>query len=289
MKNSPSVPNDKRSMPYGGSFAIMDSVVKESMPALAIADPKTFCEKYLEWISSTKLNTIVGLEKFPCAAYSNGTTESFDKFYMKNHRCRFRCFKGEYLYHQLTWRNNWPDWEFIEDAALEPNDAVVISLPFSDTGNEHTQMKSVLKKCTELKIPVLIDCVYFGVCSNINFDFNYDCITDITFSLSKTFPLAYARTGMRLTRSDDDDSLLVLHKIEYTNRIGAALGLALMEKYSPDFIVNKYAAQQKELCQELGVVPSNTVLFGIDTENKYPEYNRGGPTNRLSLHKHFNV
>ena len=277
-------PNDKRAMPYGGSFAIIEN----SLPVPQV-ESQEFCDKFITWIKSTKLNTISGLENFPYAAYSNGTTEAFDKFYMKNNKRRFRCFRGEYMYHQVTWRNNWPDWKFIEDEPLAENDAVIISLPFSDTGNEHASMHTVLTICNDLKIPVLVDCVYFGVCSNINFDFNYDCITDITFSLSKTFPLAYARVGMRLTRVDDDDSLLMLHKIGYTNRIGAALGVELMEKYSPDYIVTKFLEKQIALCDELGVVPSNTVLFGIDVNNKYPEYNRGGPTNRLGLHKHLHV
>lgn len=150
-------------------------------------------------------------------------------------------------------------------------------------------MQLILETCTALGIPVLVDCVYFGVCSNIDFNFAHDCITDITFSLSKTFPLAYARVGMRLTKLDDDDALLMLHKIEYTNRIGAALGLKMIEQYSPDYMVNKYLEKQIELCNNLGIVPSNTVLFGIDKLNQYPEYNRGGTTNRLGLHKHLNV
>jgi hypothetical protein len=282
-------PNDKRSLPYGGSFAIMDPTIISSLPVMDQADSKTFCQKYLEWIASTKLNNLVGLSRYPYAAYSNGTTEAFDKFYMKNNKRRFRCFRGEYVYHQISWRTNWPDWKFLEDSPVLANDAVVISLPFSDTGNEHIQMKQVLKLCSILNVPVLIDCVYFGVCSNINFDFNYDCITDITFSLSKAFPLAYARVGMRLTKVDDDDALLMLHKIEYTNRIGAAIGIPLMEQYSPDYIVTKYRKQQIDLCNKLDIEPSNTVLFGIDKNNKYPEYNRGGSTNRLGLYRHLNV
>jgi hypothetical protein len=282
-----SAPNDKRALPFGGSFAIMDAQTLSSLPELLQVDADSFCKKYLEWIKSTKLNTITGLENFSYAAYSNGTTEAFDKFYMKNNKRRFRCFKGEYVYHQIAWRN-W-DWKFLEDDTLEKDDAVVISLPFSDTGNEHLQMQQVLQTCTDLNIPVLIDCVYFGVCSNINFDFNHKCITDITFSLSKIFPIAYARVGMRLTKIDDDDALLMLHKIGYTNRIGAALGMQLMDEYSPDYIVNKYLQKQIEMCKDLDITPSNTVLFGIDTTNKYPEYNRGGSTNRLGLYKHFNA
>ena len=282
-------PNDKRSLPFGGSFAVMDPLILNSLPDLLQVDSESFCKKYIEWIKSGTLNTITGLENFPYAVYSNGTTEAFDKFYMKNNRRRFRCFRGEYVYHQIAWRTSWPDWKFLEEEPLQQNDAVVISLPFSDTGNEHLQMQSVLQTCTDLKIPVLIDCVYFGVCSDINFDFNHKCITDITFSLSKAFPLAYARVGMRLTKVDNDDPLLMLHKIEYTNRIGASLGVKLMENYSPDYIVNKYKQTQLKLCDTLGITPSNTVLFGIDTSNKYPEYNRGSNTNRLGLHKHFNV
>ena len=282
-------PNDKRSLPFGGSFAVMDPTILNSLPDLLQVDSESFCKKYIEWINSGTLNTITGLENFPYAVYSNGTTEAFDKFYMKNNKRRFRCFRGEYVYHQIAWRTSWPDWKFLEEEPLQQNDAVVISLPFSDTGNEHLQMQNVLQTCTDLKIPVLIDCVYFGVCSNINFDFNHECITDITFSLSKAFPLAYARVGMRLTKVDDDDTLLMLHKIEYTNRIGASLGIELMKNYSPDYIVNKYKQTQLHLCDTLGINPSNTVLFGIDTLNTYPEYNRGGNTNRLGLHKHFNV
>jgi len=282
-------PNDKRSLPFGGSFAIMDPQILNSLPDLLQVDSETFCKKYLEWIASTTINSISGLEKYPYAAYSNGTTEAFDKFYMKNHTRRFRCFRGEYVYHQIAWRTSWPNWKFLEDDILDKNDAVVISLPFSDTGDEHPAMKQLLSECSILDIPVLVDCVYFGVCSDIHFDFNHDCITDITFSLSKAFPLAYARVGMRLTKVDNDDAMLMLHKIEYTNRIGAALGIQLMEKYSPDYIVNKYKKHQEDLCNTLNLHPSKTVLFGIDLNNTYPEYNRGGPTNRLGLYKHFNV
>ena len=154
-------PNDKRRMPFGGAFAVSDK----------LQPPPTdeFCEKYLEWIESTQNNVVVGLKDFPFKAYCNGTTEAFDKFYMKNHTRRFRCFRGEYMYHQVTWRNNWPDWEFLEDAPLESTDAVVISLPFANTGDEHAGMYNILDKCTALEIPVLIDCAYFGVCAGITF------------------------------------------------------------------------------------------------------------------------
>jgi hypothetical protein len=287
-------PNDKRAMPYGGAFAVQDPDVIAYIKKLNLTNSLwednitgNFCSAYKDWIITTNNNTISGLENFKYPVFSNGTSQSFDMFYMKNNNRRFRCFKGEYIYHQLAWRNNWPDWKFIEDEKLDRNDAVVISLPFSNTGNVHNDYEFIMHTCSALGIPVLIDCVYFGACANINFNFSHNCITDIVFSLSKSFPVAHARIGMRLTRSDDDDLMLVYDKINYNNRISAKLGLELIKRFSPDFTYNRYILQQQSLCSELNVTPSNTVLFGLDYNNAYPEYNRGGTVNRLGLHKHL--
>lgn len=241
-----------------------------------------FCSEYVSWIRSGKLNTIIGLDEFKFASFSQATTEAFDKFYIKNSKRRFRCFRGEYLYHSIGWRTS-HDWCYIEDDNLKSNDAVVISVPFADTGNEHVSMVSVLNRCSELNIPVLIDCVYYTISSGTSVDLTYSCITDVTFSLSKTFPVAHARIGVRLTREDCDDLLFVYEKSGYTNRLSARLGLELIRQFSVDYMVEKYKSKQEKICDYLGISPSKTVLFGIAPIDKFVECNRGGNTNRLGL------
>jgi hypothetical protein len=291
------LPYDKRHLPFGNSSAILDEQVLSHIKTLdlnivdMLYDPSIkddFCKAYVEWIQTSKLNSIIGIEDFPYTCYSNGTTEAFDKFYAKNSSKRFRCFKGEYMYHQLSWRNNYPNWSFIEDDELKNNDAVVISLPFSDTGTPHLQLHDVLTVCSNLNIPVLLDCAYLGICSNIVFNFKYPCITDIVFSLSKAFPVAHARIGIRLTKEDNDDPLFVINKSNYINRFGAKLGLHLINKFSPDYIPNMYKEKQQLMCQHLSVEVSNTVLFGIGNSS-WNEYNRGRDTNRLSFHKYLHL
>ena len=176
-------------------------------------------------------------------------TEAFDKFYMRNRTRRFRCFKGEYMYHQLSWRNNWPDWKYIDSFNLdiEYNDAVVVSMPFADTGGVHSEYHELMSKCSSLGVPVLIDSAYFGMCAGIDFIYNYDCITDIAFSLSKTFPVANLRIGMRLTRVDDDDSAFVYHKTNYTNRISAGIGLGLMNQFFKQLYLGKVPTGPKRI------------------------------------------
>lgn len=243
-----------------------------------------FCNNYVKWLTTSKNNTIVGLEQFPHAIYSQGTSEAFDKFYMRHRNRRFRCFRGEYMYHQLAWRNSWPNWKFIEDEPLVVNDAVVISFPFSDTGVKHSRYDEIIRMCNALGIPVLVDAIYYSVASGVHMDLTHPCITDVVFGLSKTFPLAHARTGMRLTKIDDDDTLFVYDKANYTNRIGAYLGNVFLNEYGPDYIVNKYKQKQIEFCKLLDVCPSDTVTFGLGGD-KWSEYNRGTNTNRLGLHE----
>lgn len=288
-----SIPNDKRGMDFGSAFAIQDpesiKLLREPLDLQCVNSESIideFLYDYDQWITSTTTNQITGLKEFPFKCYSNGTTEAFDKFYMKNAKRRFRCFKGEYMYHKLAWRDKFV-WAYLEDDELHKADAVVISLPFADTGNKHSKYHELMRECSEKNIPVLVDCAYFGVCRDIHIDIAYPCITDVTFSLSKSFPLAYARIGLRYTKVDDDDTMFVYHKINYNNKIGASLGLKFLKHFTPDYMSNKYLDKQADFCNTLGVIPSKTVLFGIDTNKLYPQYNRGGDTNRLSFHKQY--
>lgn len=286
------IPNDKRSLDFGSAFAIQDpetlKIIREPFDLKCVHNNAVIDEylhAYDRWIRSTESNTIIGLDQFTYRCYSNGTTEAFDKFYLRNHKRRFRCFKGEYMYHKLAWRADY-DWAWLEEDDIRENDAVIISLPFADTGDVHSNYHKLMRKCNSLKVPVLVDCAYFGICRGIEFDFAYNCITDITFSLSKTFPVAYARIGMRYTRVDDDDTMFVYHKISYNNKIGAALGMKFLENFSPDYISSKYIQKQLDFCSILKLQPTKTVLFGLGGD-EWSQYNRGGTTNRLSFHNQF--
>ena len=249
-----------------------------------------YYEKYQEWLRSSTLNKISGLDAFPVPAYSLGTTESFDKFYLKHTTRRFRCFRGEYIYHRLAWRNYFPKAHcFIEDDEIREGDAVVVSMPFADTGDiHHAFTTEFLDDCYAKGVPVLVDAAFFGIVAGLEFNFDHPAITDIVFSLSKTFPVNYIRIGIRFTREDDDDSLLVLHKTQYVNRLGAAIGLKFMEKWGPDHIYNKWRVQQLGWCDKMGLAPSKSVIFGIDHTHRYQHYNRGmEKTNRLCFARHF--
>ena len=61
-----------------------------------------------------------------------------------------------------------------------------------------------------------------------------------------------------------------------------------MASRSPDTTVTKWRTTQLEFCKQLGLNPSDTVLFGIDTAHKYDHYNRGSvQTNRLCFSRYY--
>jgi len=290
--------NNLKVLNFGGASSVVDptmlSTIYDIIYQLALDGQfledteiqNKFLLQYQAWISATKLNQLTGLDQFPVAAFANGTTEGFDKFYLKNSARRFRCFRGEYMYHQAAWRNYFPNWKFINDEPLQAGDAVVMSMPFSDTGDVHIDAEAVLDQCDALGIPVLIDCAFFGICQDIKFNFDRPCITDITFSLSKSFPAANLRIGMRLTRTDDDDSLLVHHKTNYNNRLACAVGSELLETYTADYNAETWRKTQLKFCEQLGVTASPSVIFGLGG-SKFSKYNRGGDTNRLCFAKYL--
>jgi hypothetical protein len=286
-----------KSLPFGSVHCIEDAEKKQEVIEIIkrVADQQClddigiqekFISKYREWISGTRLNSVKGLEQFPVATVSNGTTESFDKFYLKHKNKRFRFFRGEYMYHLAASNAYFEKFSYIEEEELAEGDAVIFSLPFADTGEEHVDMHRVLKRCDELQIPVLIDCCYFGCCGEVEFDFTYQCIEVLAFSLSKVFPIQNIRIGIRFTRIDDDDPLLVYNKNKYVNRLGAAVGFEMMDRYGPDYNFETYKTVQQDFCDTLGVSASKCVFFATSTDS-FKEYNRGTDSNRLCFSKYL--
>jgi hypothetical protein len=249
-----------------------------------------YCAQYRAWVLNTNLNTVVGLDTLPIMAFSQGTTEAFDNFYIRHHTRRFRVFCGEYIYHKRIWQRHYPDqWAFLDNDGIRANDAVIVSWPFADTGNTHKNFtKEFLDKCHHLDVPVLIDAAFFGACANQHYDFSHPAIQEVVFSLSKSFPVNALRIGIRFAKEDFEDGMQIYHSTHYVNKLSAAIGIKLMTTRDPDITFLKWRNMQLKFCNQLGLEPSDTVLFGIDTKHKYDHYNRGSiHTNRLCFARYY--
>jgi len=244
---------------------------------------KIFIDTFDKWIKGSKLNNIKGLDNYEHKSFTAGTSQAFDSFWMRHHNKRFRCFKGEFFYHKANWKK-FHEWKYLDNTDIDSNDAVVISFPFSDYGKEHPKMKEILDRCEDLKVPVLIDCAYYVIAKDLDFDFSdYTCVEDITFSLSKGFYQANKlRVGMRYSRYFRDDNIDIMNEWDQINHLGAYLGTKLLDEFPSDYAMNLFRDSQLEYCKKHNLIPADCVQFAFGG-GEYDDLKRGTGVNRLCI------
>jgi hypothetical protein len=276
-----------------GSRPVPDSVafefIKKSHDPERLFDrtiQSEFLCKFFEWIQESKLNKLHGIEKYNKLSYVHGSTQAFDFFYAENKNRRMRCFKGEFAYHWLTWRNNYRGWAYIEDDKIREGDAFIVSVPFSDYGSIHPKLEEVLNKCDLLNVPVFIDCAYYVMARNINFNLDRKCIKGVAFSMSKGFyGTEKIRIGMRCKKDFNDDPVDVFNSLGQVSTMGCIVGNSICNNFPPDYIQNKYREKQIEVCRQYGLTPTDCISFGLADKNdeRFLDFQRGTDWRRVTI------
>jgi hypothetical protein len=172
---------------------------------------------------------------------------------------------------------------WLDEDDLKMGDVLLISVPFSDTCAVPDNIEGMLNKCDRLNIPVMLDFAYLNISVPLKVNLEHPCIEYIVSSLSKVFPLENHRVGIRLQRKKFEDQLYVINEknYNYINLLGAYVGTKMMKEFPAYYVVDEYRNDQKFMCESMNLEMADCVYFGIDYNNQYPEYNRGGLTNRL--------
>ena len=244
-----------------------------------------FVERYYDWIQSSKLNKLHGLEKFNQLDFMHGTSQAFDYFYMRHHNRRFRVLRGDYAYHKVSWKENFK-WCYIDEDRIREGDALVISVPFSDYGSEHPLTQALLNDCETHNVPVFIDAAYYCIARDVDFNLDRPCIDTVAFSMSKAFyGVERLRVGIRCRRESRDDGGVLFNQFHCISKIAAGVGIELCNNFEHDYNQNKFRNKQIQVCKDLNIEPSNCVLFGI-TDKTHPEfgdYDRGTEWRRVCI------
>ena len=225
-----------------------------------------FKKKFDNWIHSST-QSVTGL---PENSYIvSGLTDAFNQTYALYNKIGI--FEGEYGYHNLVLNDR-------VTTNLDIADVIIVSHPFSADGmSSHDK----LKIADTYNKPIFVDCAFFGICHSIDFDFStYKNIHSVGFSLSKTFGTGRKRVGLLYTI--DKYPVTVYSAWNYYFIAGAEIHYDLIDKISPDDLVNKYVDYQVAICNELEIIPSNTIIFGLDYSSRFSQFKRGN-VNRLCL------
>ena len=213
---------------------------------------KEYLDAYREWILSSRLNRIAGLERFRETHLINGTTQTFDEAYFKHKSRRLRTFRGEYGYHRRVMGMA----SFLEDAPLEANDFAIVSAPFSATGSLHPGFYPLLDEAAGLGVPVIVDCAFFGTCAGFTLNLDHPAIESASFSLTKGLGLGDIRSGVRFSNTNDHNPICEQNRYDHTILAAARIGLYMMKRFPPDHIPTRFQGIQREVCSELGIEPS---------------------------------
>ena len=227
-----------------------------------------FTKKFHLWVHSST-QEVAGLPNKRNPNIVSGITDAFNQLYgMYN---KIGIYEGEYGYHKLC----------VNDRAthnLSEADCIVISHPFSADGKcSHEK----IEQADKLNIPIFIDCAFFGICSNIDFNFKkYKNVHSVCFSLSKTFGTGLTRVGLLYTK--DKFPCTIYNEWQYPLIASAEYHYNIINKTGPDDLPREYMQSQNKICEELGLEPSPTVIFGLDYTDRYNDFKRG-PVNRVCI------
>lgn len=272
-----------------GAKPINDNSVREFISSIDNTNslyndalPNQFVNNFFDWIVSSKNNNLTGLEKFTNRKLCAGTAQTFDHFYLKHKNKRFRFFKGEFMYHSACLKN-YGKYKFLEDDRLDYNDAVIISVPFSDTGSQKN-IEELLFNCYGMDIPVLLDFAYYPCTKNIEINLDkFSAVETVCFSISKAFYGAeFLRVGMRLQRENNDDGIDVFNSVEMVNRCSINIANKLISNYSVDYNWQKYKEVYEKVIKENNLLETDCIMFGLGG-HEYADYNRGGDVNRVCV------
>ena len=213
-----------------------------------------FKKEMAEWILSSSLNTITGLDNFNRVDIVNGCTQFIDNIYMQ---CQPQILVGDYRYHDRL--GNWGT----RPGLLREGVPLIIAMPFPSTGAVHTQMGDILDEAQDKGISVHVDGAWFTCCRGINFDLLHPSIKSVGISLSKGLGLGWNRIGLRWTRQTDPDSVTIMNDFDMNLRAPAMIGLHFIRRLQPDYLWNKYGDIYNQICQDFGLTPTQSIYLAL--------------------------
>jgi len=224
----------------------------------------------IKWISENTVNTINGTENFSKIDIISGTTQGFDEAFYRYRNKRLRLFRGEYGYHRRVISDAvWIDSVSNELAEpIQKNDWIIVSVPFCGNGKYPPNMAEVLDMAYVNKVPVVLDCAWYGTCYGITLPLAHPAITEVLFSISKSTGTGRIRSGVRL--SNYQDNLPIRQQNNYNHLIlGAAqIGIWMMNHFRSDWQPIKYKEAQHLLCSTMDISPTPSLHIALADGSK---------------------
>jgi len=213
-----------------------------------------FKTELTNWILSSKLNCITGIDKFERVDIINGCTQFIDTVYMNG---PVQVLDGDYRYHARLGN------QYTQPGFLNEKKQLIIAWPFPSTGATHIKMKEILDEAGEKGISVHVDGAWFTCCRGIDFDMSHPAIKSFAISLSKGLGLGWNRVGLRWTKSNDTDAITIMNDFNMNLRAPAMIGLHFLRNLNPDYLWNTYGNIYFKICKDFDLEPTKSIYLAL--------------------------
>lgn len=252
----------------------------ESTTIMSFTNKEQFKDLYKKHINMYNYSKLDGIDAFSNTYVTDGVTGAFMDWYAFYGIKNIYVLKGEYPFH---YRNGCHLIDRVED--MPSSKVLILSLPFSATGNVHNEYKNIIQHCEQNNITVLLDCAYLNVSALGTIDVSSKCIKSISTSLSKVFATGMNKIGLMFNRDTVESPVKQLDEWHYLNHHSMILHTMLLNKFGMSYIYDKYVSRQDKIIKSYSLQKSNTLLFGISNDTKWSKYSRDGIINRVCISK----
>jgi len=231
-----------------------------------------FVDKATEWFLSTKINTIKGMEKFPCVDVIMGCTHFIESFVSKN-KWNVQILEREYAYYSLMGKSP------TQVGQLEAGVPLIISLPNYYYGSR-PEWKKVLKECEDKNIDIHIDCAWLTAAKGFTLDFDHPNIKSFAMSMSK-YNMSWNRIGLRWSKQRTMDSCTLISTQKKYNELTTACGSFMMDNLPRDYGWEKYSSAIDIICKKFDLEP--TMCFYLVKDKQGDIYSIGKVLSEFKL------
>jgi hypothetical protein len=152
------------------------------------------------------------------------------------------------------------------------NDMLYISMPSAIDGNMHDVIDNR---------QIALDLAYVG--STQIYPIEIKNVERAFYSLSKPFGIRNIRTGWYFTKTEDVRLKNLIESAKYYNYYAHDVAEKIIETFSLDYVHSTLNLQQKEICKNLNLTPSDSVWLATSTEEEYSKFRRQQDIARICL------
>lgn len=257
---------DKKLLSLKDEWFSKKQKIIESSELLPIAD---------EWWKSTKMNSLLGWENFPCIDFTLGCTHYIESMASKL-KWNIQVLPFEYAIYKLM------GVQESHLGSLKNDTPLFISLPNWKYSGIPLFWDDLLVECEKKNIDIHIDFAWLLVAKNIEIDVSHPCIKSFGMSWSK-YDMQWNRCGIRWSKQRSLDSITILNHYyndTFTNVSSAAFHL--VSNIDRDYMWNNYSNLNQQVCENLDLKSTHILHTAFDKKDNYNTVGIGNLLSKLS-------